>query len=84
MRVLRELRRVAGDRVLVADYRVPSRGWRRLLFRMARAFEYVESDDFEGFAAGDLGGRLAAAGFDVGPPCDVGPYRIWPCRVSCR
>jgi ubiquinone/menaquinone biosynthesis C-methylase UbiE len=83
-KVLREMRRVASDRVLVADYRVPSSGWRRLLFRVARAFEYVESDDFEGFAACDLGARLEAADFGLEPPWDAGPYRIWPCRVSRR
>lgn len=83
-KVLREMRRVASDRVLIADYRVPSRGWRRLLFRVARAFEYVESDDFEGFAAGDLAGSLEAADFGLEAPWDAGPYRIWPCRVSRR
>ena len=83
-KVLRELRRVASDRVLVADYRVPSRGWRRLLFRLVRAFEYVESDDFESFAARDLGERLAAAGLGVEPPWEAGPFRVWPCRVSRR
>jgi ubiquinone/menaquinone biosynthesis C-methylase UbiE len=83
-KVLRELRRVASDRVLVADYRVPSRGWRRLLFRLVRAFEYVESDDFESFATRDLGERLAAAGLGVEAPWDAGPFRVWPCRVSRR
>jgi ubiquinone/menaquinone biosynthesis C-methylase UbiE len=80
--VLRELQRVACGHVLIADYRVPPRGWSRLLFHVMRAFEYLESDDFEGYTAGDLRARLEKAGFDVGETRDEGPYRIWPCRVS--
>jgi hypothetical protein len=48
---------------------------------MMRAFEYLESDDFEGYTAGDLRARLEQAGFGVEETWDEGPYRIWPCRV---
>jgi len=80
--VLGEIRRVASQRVLIADYRVPSEGWRRLLFRAVRAFEYLESDDFESFARGDLRARLEEAGLVPEPPRDDGAYRLWPCRVE--
>jgi ubiquinone/menaquinone biosynthesis C-methylase UbiE len=80
--VLRELRRVASDRVYIADYRVPPRGWSRLLFHVMRAFEYLESDDFDGYVARDLRGRLEGAGFGVGKVWDEGPYRIWPCQIT--
>jgi hypothetical protein len=78
--VVRELRRVASRRVLVADYRVPSgaRGW---WFRALHAYEYWESDDFGGYLARDPGDRLAGIGLEVGAPLDVGAYRIWSCRV---
>jgi ubiquinone/menaquinone biosynthesis C-methylase UbiE len=82
--VLRELRRVASERVLVADYRVPANPWSGLLFRIARSYEYLESYDFEGFASGDFGARLERAGFGVDTPWDEGSYRVWPCRVSRR
>jgi ubiquinone/menaquinone biosynthesis C-methylase UbiE len=80
--VLRELRRVASDRVVIADYRVPSRAWRALLFRVTRAFEFLESDDFGGFLAREVHARLEEAGFGVGRSWDAGPYRIWPCQVD--
>ena len=80
--VLRELRRVASDRVLIADYRVPPSGWSRPLFHLMRVFEYLESDDFESYRADDLQARLEKAGFDVEKTWDEGPYRIWLCRVS--
>jgi ubiquinone/menaquinone biosynthesis C-methylase UbiE len=79
--VLRELRRVTSDRVLVADYRVPAAGWRRTLFRAVRLFEYFESDDFEGFASLDLREHLEQVGLAIEKPWDAGAYRIWPCRV---
>jgi len=79
--VVMELCRVASRRVVVADYRVPPgpRGW---LFRGLHAYEYLESDDFEGYASLDLGRRLALAGLAVEPPADAGAYRIWSCRVE--
>ena len=80
--VLGEIKRVASDQVLVADYRVPTAGWRRVLFRVFRAFEYLESDDFEGFTRIDVRERLEEAGLAVEPPWDAGLYRIWPCRVG--
>jgi ubiquinone/menaquinone biosynthesis C-methylase UbiE len=80
--VLGEIRRVASDRVLVADYRVPAAGWRRALFQVFRAFEHLESEDFEGYATVDVGDRLEEAGLVVEPPWDVALYRIWPCRVA--
>jgi len=79
--VLREIKRVASDQVLVADYRVPVAAWRRVLFRLFRAFEYLESDDFEGYTSVDVRERLERAGLVVEPPWDVALYRIWPCRV---
>jgi ubiquinone/menaquinone biosynthesis C-methylase UbiE len=82
--VLSEIARVAGERVLVADYRVPEDGAGALLFRARRAYEYLESDDFESYAARDLGERLAAARLAVEDPFDHGPYRIWPCRAGRR
>jgi hypothetical protein len=82
MTVLAELRRVASDRVLIADYRVPEGRIRGLLFRATHAFEYLESDDFWSYTARDMGRRLAEADFRVGAPLDAGAYRIWPCRVT--
>lgn len=80
-RVLTEMGRVASQRVLVADYRVPlgrTAGW---LFRARRFYEYLESDDFEGYAGWDMLARLDAADLHVQTPWDAGAYRIWPCRV---
>jgi ubiquinone/menaquinone biosynthesis C-methylase UbiE len=79
-RVLREMRRVSRDRVLVADYRVPAAPLGAAVFRLTRAFEYLESDDFEGFARRDLRARLLAADLAVESRLDCGPYRIWCCR----
>src|SRR5512143_2418786 len=59
---LAEIARVASDRVVIAEYRVPRDARRRLLFRMSRAFEYAESDDFSSFMRRDLGARLEQAG----------------------
>ena len=83
-RALQEFRRVARDRVLVADYRVPANAWGGALFRLSRAFEYLESDDLGSYVAGDFRARLEAAGLAVEAPVDAGAYRIWPCRVSRR
>jgi ubiquinone/menaquinone biosynthesis C-methylase UbiE len=80
-RVLGEIRRVSSDRALVADYHRPVTGWRRALFRVFQVFEYLESEDFDGFMADDLRERLEGAGFLVEPPWDSALYRIWPCRV---
>ena len=80
--VLGELRRVARERVLVADYRVPEGAWGAALFRLTRAFEYLESDDFESYAGRDFRARLRGAGLAADPPWDMGSYRIWPCRVD--
>jgi ubiquinone/menaquinone biosynthesis C-methylase UbiE len=79
-RVVGEIRRVTSDRVVVADYRVPSgaRGW---WFRAFHAYEYWESDDFRGYLSRDPGDRLTEAGLKVDAPRDVGAYRIWSCRV---
>jgi len=80
--VLRELQRVASNRVLIADYRVPPSGWSRPLFHLLRVFEYLESDDFESYRTDDLPARLEKAGFGVEEAWDEGPYRVWLCRVS--
>jgi len=82
--VLREIVRVARGRVVLAEYRVPRHRLKGALFRMTRAFEYVESDDFAHFVRHDVGDRLARAGLRVGTPRDVGGYRIWPCHVGDR
>jgi ubiquinone/menaquinone biosynthesis C-methylase UbiE len=80
--VLGEIARVATDRVVIAEYRVPPPGARRALFRATRAFEYAESDDFEGFVRRDVGARLAAAGLQVTAARAVGPYHVWRCHVG--
>jgi ubiquinone/menaquinone biosynthesis C-methylase UbiE len=80
--VLGELRRVVQGRVLVADYRVPRSRLAGALFRMSHLFEYLESDDFESFARGDLDERLQDAGLRVDERIDHGPYAIWCCRPA--
>jgi ubiquinone/menaquinone biosynthesis C-methylase UbiE len=82
--VLAEIRRVASDRVVVADYRVPTSGWQRPLIWVFRIFERLESEDFDGFAARDLREQLEGAGFVVDPPWDRALYRVWPCRARPR
>jgi ubiquinone/menaquinone biosynthesis C-methylase UbiE len=77
---LAEIVRVSSDRVIIAEYRVPRDARRRLLFRMSRAFEYAESDDFGAFMRRDLGTRLAQAGLGVAAAHDVGAYRVWACQ----
>ena len=79
--VLHEIARVASERVVIADYRVPRDRYAALLFRVARCFEYLESDDFEPFVRRDFGARLQDAGLVVDRPHDVAGYRVWPCRV---
>jgi ubiquinone/menaquinone biosynthesis C-methylase UbiE len=79
--VLGEIERVASDRVVVADYRVPTTGWQRILFPVFRAFERLESEDFDGFMSEDVRERLEETGLAVEPPWDTALYRIWPCRV---
>jgi hypothetical protein len=49
-----------------------------------RAFEHLESEDFDGFTSLDLRETLDQAGLVVEPPRDVALYRIWPCRVKPR
>ncbi len=80
--VLGEIRRVASDRVVIAEYHVPRARGRRLLFQAARFFEYAESDDFSSFIRRAVEERLQQAGFTVDAPRDVGAFRIWPCRVG--
>jgi hypothetical protein len=82
--VLCEIRRVVSDRLVVADYRAPTEGWRRAVFWVFRVFERLESVDFDGFAATDVGDWLNSAGFAVEPTWDVALYRVWPCRVRPR
>jgi ubiquinone/menaquinone biosynthesis C-methylase UbiE len=79
--VLEEMKRVASDRVVVADYRAPTSGWQKLVFPVFRAFEHLESEDFDGFMSVDLREHLEGAGLVVEPPWEVALYRIWPCRV---
>jgi ubiquinone/menaquinone biosynthesis C-methylase UbiE len=78
---LSEIARVASDRVVIAEYRVPRRFPCRLLFHTTRAFEYVESDDFGSFVRCDFRALLEHAGFITTGPLDVGAYRIWPCSL---
>ena len=79
---LAELCRVARERVLVAEYRVPTSGLRRAAFRIGRSFEFLESDDFESFLARAMPERLEAAGLRVEAVSNAGFYRVWSCRVS--
>jgi ubiquinone/menaquinone biosynthesis C-methylase UbiE len=78
---LGEIARVASDRVVIAEYGVPREFPYSALFRAARAFEYVESDDFGSFVRSDFRAQLEHAGFVAAEPLDVGVYRIWPCSV---
>jgi ubiquinone/menaquinone biosynthesis C-methylase UbiE len=77
--VLRELRRVASERVVVAEYAIPPGAARRLAFRALHAFEYLESDDFAGFLARGMPGWLEEAGLAVEHSAAAGPYRIFRC-----
>jgi ubiquinone/menaquinone biosynthesis C-methylase UbiE len=79
--VLEEIRRVSSDKVVVVDYRLPSAGWRRLLFWFFKVFERLESEDFDGFMSLDLRERLEAAGLVVEAHWDTGLYRVCPCSV---
>ena len=79
--VLAEVRRVSSDKVIVADYRLPSAGWRRLLFWFFKVFERLESEDFDGFMSIDLRERLEAAGLVVEGHWDTALYRVCPCSV---
>jgi ubiquinone/menaquinone biosynthesis C-methylase UbiE len=81
VQVLREIRRVASDRVVVADYRLPTVGWQRALFWVFRVFERLESEDFDGFMSLDVREWLEGVGLVVEPPRDFVLYRIWTCRV---
>jgi ubiquinone/menaquinone biosynthesis C-methylase UbiE len=81
MQVLSEIARVAGERVIIAEYRVPRSRTGALLFRAARFFEYFESDDFERFVSRDFRARLDTVGLVPSSPLDVGGYRVWSCRV---
>jgi ubiquinone/menaquinone biosynthesis C-methylase UbiE len=80
--VLEEIRRVSSDKVVVADYRHPSAGWRRMLFWFFKVFERLESEDFDGFMSVDLRERLEAAGLVVEAHWDTALYRVCPCNVS--
>jgi ubiquinone/menaquinone biosynthesis C-methylase UbiE len=79
--VLGEIRRVACERVVLAEYRVPPPGAARLAFRIARAYEYWESDDFASFVAHDFRERLVSAGLRIAGSRDLGAYRVWLCDV---
>jgi ubiquinone/menaquinone biosynthesis C-methylase UbiE len=79
--VLQEISRVASNRVVIGEYRVPCGRGGGLLFRAARFFEYAESDDFESFVRSNLEAQFDRAGLDVQNRWDVGAYRIWPCQV---
>ena len=67
---------------VVAEYRVPASCWRRAAFRIGRAFEFLESDDFGSFLARPMSERLEAAGLRVEAVTNAGFYRIWNCRVD--
>lgn len=78
--VLSELHRVARDRVVVAEYRVPESRAARAWFRVSRFFEYWESDDFARFLARPFEDRLHAARLVPDAHADCGSFRIWRCR----
>ena len=50
--------------------------------RARRFYEYLESDDFEGYAAADMPARLEAVDLRLQTPRDAGAFRIWPCSVA--
>jgi ubiquinone/menaquinone biosynthesis C-methylase UbiE len=79
--VLSELCRVGRARVLVADYRVPVSRLGRAVFRLGRAFEFLESDDFGSFIAREMPQRLEKAGLRIEGASNAGYYRIWHCRA---
>jgi ubiquinone/menaquinone biosynthesis C-methylase UbiE len=79
--VLAELRRVASERVVVAEYAVPPRGARRAAFRALHAYEYLESDDFAAFLARGMRGWLDEAGLGVAHLAGTGSYAVFTCRV---
>ena len=79
--VLEEIRRVSSDKVVVADYRLPTAGWQRALFWFFKVFERLESEDFDGFLSVDLRQRLEAAGLVVEAHWDTALYRVCPCSV---
>jgi ubiquinone/menaquinone biosynthesis C-methylase UbiE len=81
LHVLRELRRVASERVVVAEYEVPPRGARRLAFRALHAFEYLESDDFASFLARGALGCMEDAGLSADLHVRTGSYAVWSCQV---
>ena len=80
--VLGEVRRVASERVVVAEYRVPRARASAWIFRAKHCFEYLESDDFERFMQHDVKDRLTSVGLIPDGRLDVGSYRIWACRVD--
>ena len=82
--VIGEIGRVASNRVVITEYRVPTSPLRRLLFLIWRSFEYIESDDFAGFVAQDFRKRLEQADLVVDRSIDVGAYRVWCCRPAVR
>ncbi len=82
--VVAELRRVSRRRVVIADWAVPRSGASRLLFRLRRAFEYLESDDFESFVRDPLPRLLEEEGLLLKAEEELGPFRIHCCDVACR
>lgn len=82
-RVVAELRRVSRRRVVIADWSVPGAGASRLLFRLRRAFEYLESDDFESFVREPLPRLLEEQGLLLKGEEEHGPFRIYCCGVAC-
>jgi ubiquinone/menaquinone biosynthesis C-methylase UbiE len=81
-RVLYEIARVASDRVVIAEYRVPQDARRRFWFRVTRFFEQFESDDFGSFVAQTVAEQLEQAGLRVATFHDVGAYRVWRCPIQ--
>lgn len=79
---LAELRRVARERVIVAEYRVPASALGRAALRVGRAFEFLESDDFAAFLARGMPERLEAAGLEIVGAWKAGLHGIWSCRVA--
>lgn len=80
--VLGEIARVAGTRVVVAEYRVPAGALARRWFSLRHCFEYLESDDFPAFLRRDVGSRLEAAGLAIAAVRDAGRFRLWRCRPA--
>ena len=82
--VLSELRRVSRCRVVIAEWAVPPPGASRFLFRIRRAVECLDGDDFGSFVQEPLAGLLEEHGLLLKGEEACGPFRIYCCGVARR